>query len=308
MLGLVREGRSRYRDTARSPAEGVERLTFGGVAVELLSREASTLRPSGEDGRFCLGPAAGPTLAVLHCAARVDRTLDIEPTAAPPNAVECRGDANHTSLVSSGLDLQLAPLGAGRYAASARVAATPDAGVKLLRAATTTVLRLEGGLALHAAAVEIAGRAVAFLGPSGAGKSTAVRLSAPLRCVAEDHVALVPTPGGWFLWAMPGGTPSGAAASSRIVMPLAGLARIRQGRGRVTLTPLSGSDALFAIREAVESDDCSVEAEVARLGAVDRLAREVEVAAIHTVPGEVLGPTLSRWLDATPGDRRGARP
>lgn len=62
------------------------------------------------------------------------------------------------------------------------------------------LLAVDGALVLHASAVEVDGKAVAFVGPSGAGKSSLaagyVRQGTPL--LADDFLLLHPTDGGYL--------------------------------------------------------------------------------------------------------------
>jgi hypothetical protein len=68
-----------------------------------------------------------------------------------------------------------------------------DAATYLLGPVLGLVLRLRGVMCLHASAVEIAGRAVAFVGDAGAGKSTTAAALARLGqgVISDDIVAVI---------------------------------------------------------------------------------------------------------------------
>lgn len=280
---------ARTRAGSAVPGGGV-RIAFGGIGIALVSRDDCT--PSDpEDARYVLEPGAHDLVAEVTCTVAVDSTL---PTPPDRHGDILRSDPydDRTVLRGSACVAELTTLGAGRYAASARVAPGSRGLRALLRGLSSAVLEREGGATLHAAGVEVDGRAVVYLGPSGAGKSTAARLTEDATSFADDHVALVPAPRGWLAWGLPGGSPTGMTPSARITFPVAKILRVRHGRGAPFIEPLSRAAALFVVRGALESTDCSMDAETARLSAAARIAREIEVATIHTV----LGAPLTREL------------
>lgn len=284
MLGLgSREGRQGSRSGARAQGTTVERLLFGGVHLEILSGHGASCSPGADDRRFAVAPGTASTVAEVACSVCADPTLG---RALGPDGNVLgwsREVPGRLALASAGLRVEITALGGRRYAASARAEPGERGAHALLRGVAAAVLEREGGVTLHAAGVELDGRAIVYLGPSGAGKSTAARLTDGGRSFADDHVALVPTESGWMAWGLPGGSPNRMPASAGVVFPIAALLRVRRGRASPRVERLSGTAALFAVREAVESGDCSPEAEAARLSTAARIAREVEVGTIHTV-------------------------
>ncbi len=71
----------------------------------------------------------------------------------------------------------------------------PTGLVTTLRTALSARLPLEGGLLVHAAALERRGRGFVLFGPSGIGKSTLAERS-PWRVLADELAAVLPRPGG----------------------------------------------------------------------------------------------------------------
>jgi hypothetical protein len=83
-------------------------------------------------------------------------------------------------------------------ASVARVRREGDAAAGLvttLRTALSARLPLEGGVLVHAAALERRGKCFLFFGPSGIGKSTLARRS-PWRVIADELAAVLPCRGG----------------------------------------------------------------------------------------------------------------
>jgi hypothetical protein len=219
----------------------------------------------------------------------------------------------------------LRQVGPRRYACAARIADGSGALTSLLNMVVAAIVQAEGGVVLHAAGIELDGRAVLFLGPSGAGKSTAATLTHGATMFAHDHVAVVVKPVAGerehaveregavesaLAWAygLPGGSPARMAQTSHAVLPLAGVFRVFQPAphaqdtsSRITRGELfGGARALFIVREAVESADVSLEGEQARLNAAAAIAaaRGVRVGALHTVLGESIAPLLRDLLEA----------
>jgi hypothetical protein len=193
-------------------------------------------------------------------------------------------------VVSRDLCAELEADGPGRYVASVRIPPLqpddsepqgPDAVVLGLSAA---ILEREGGLSLHAAAIELDGRAVLFVGPSGAGKSTAVRLARDCRSFASDRVNIAPDgAGGYVAWSLPGGSRVAVPESAHRRLPLAAILRVRQGHVAPRIAKLSAAQALFALRESMWLSDFSPTAEENRIDAATLLRARVQVGEIHTV-------------------------
>jgi hypothetical protein len=123
----------------------------------------------------------------------------------------------------------------GRRVWAAGLDSLPGEGSRfyLLGPVLTFLLRLRGVVCLHASAVAVDGRAVAFLGPERAGKSTTAAALATRGCpVLSDDVVALADRGGAFL-AQPGYPrlclrPGGPGALAAVGVPPA------------KLTPLSG--------------------------------------------------------------------
>lgn len=298
MLGLD-SGVTRIgaRAGARLPATVTRRFAFGGVGIELLSGRELAWPPEAENQRFMLPTGSIATIADVACAVSIDASL---PGLLPDQDIlRGRTDGGRMVLHAATVRADVFALGPRRYAASARIAPGPRGLRALLRVLSAAVLEREGGATLHAAGVEVDGRAVVYLGPSGAGKSTAARLSERARSFADDHVALVPTQAGWTAWGLPGGSPVHMPRSAGIAFPVAALWRVERGQGRPSAERLWGATALFAVRAAVECDFLP-ETEAMRLSIAARIAREVEVGVMHTVLGHSLTPELTRGRPALP--------
>jgi hypothetical protein len=282
-----------------------ERVTFGGIAFELLGTRAMRHDLEGADLRYLEPGAHRLAVADVLCSIQVG-----DPRPEPPersNAIRLSaGEVPGTARVwARTLEAELTRLGPGRYAASARIDDVPEALVGLLRALTSAVMHGEGGLMLHTAAIELGGRAVLFVGPSGAGKSTAAMLADGARCFAYDHVALVRRGSEVLAWGLPGGTPANMPLADGLVYPVAAVLRVQQGPrdSRPGLVSLSGARALFALRESVECADPTPGGEEVYLHAATTLYAQLEVGVIRTVLGRPHG-ALLRDLVARSGQAR----
>jgi hypothetical protein len=95
----------------------------------------------------------------------------------------------------------------------------------LIRAALAREVQARGGILVHAAALQVDGRAHLVPGRSGAGKSTlAARAGHPL---SDELAALLPGPRGWIVHATPWWTSRGGEA------PLAAMYTLAWGDPRV---------------------------------------------------------------------------
>lgn len=166
----------------------------------------------------------------------------------------------------------------------------------------SAIIQRRGGLNLHAAAIELGGRALLFLGPSGAGKSTAAALShAPV--FANDRVNVAPDDAGRFwVFSLPGGTPlPGARCSERRALPLTALMRVRQALRDETpsLRELKGAAGFFAVRAAACNGAIGLTAEDDLLQAIEGLCEHVRVSELHTVLDKPIAALLrTEWLRA----------
>jgi hypothetical protein len=256
------------------------------VVFDLLSSEP--LSASLDDVRGVSRGADARAIADVACGVHVDAAR--APDALPFTDIFFTSDATSgkTRVQAASFEAELSHLGARRYAAAAQVAPGSDALIGMLRGVCAAIVHREGGLLLHAAGLELDGKAVLLVGPSGAGKSTALRLTSAGRCFAYDHVAVVRAGGSWFAWGLPGGTAPGAHEAHATVYPLAAVLRVRKVTGRRAapgVQSLAGAQALFGLRESVECADRSAGAEDVYLHAVTELSSQVPSGAIETVLG-----------------------
>jgi hypothetical protein len=313
LLRLTSLGRERSAIGASSVARTrCERFAFGGVAFELLCEQGgSAAALSADELRFCVSGQNAKVIADVCCAVHEDPAFG-------ETAPALRGGAGFVSAQRSqdwvrfraadtvhgaiaieapGFAADLSPLGSTRYAAAVRLGSGPDGYAGLLRAVAAAVLHRHGGLVLHAAALELDGRAVLFVGPSGVGKSTAVALSDAGRCFAQDQVALVPSESGWFAWGLPGGTPARALLAPEAVYPLAAVLRVHQaGSGEPQLQRLAGAEALSAVRESIDWADESLAGERMYLRAATQLSSTIPIGAIGTVMRRSISASIRAFL------------
>jgi hypothetical protein len=288
-------------DLAR-PGQTLHRFVFGGVAFEVEAHEAVQWELWPEFERHTCEGDRYPVLARVRCIVRVDPSLPTTGT----NGIVVERDRDATDatvVIARGAHCELAADGRGRYTARVRIAPRrdddsepqgPDAVVLGLSAA---ILEREGGLSLHAAAIELEGRAVLFVGPSGAGKSTAAQLARGSRVFAFDRVNVVPDgAGGYAAWSLPGGASLAMAPSAHRRLPLGAILRVRQGRGAPRIERLSATRGIFALRESIWLTDSSPSAEEHRMDAAALLRGRVRVAEIHTVLGQPHTGLISQWM------------
>jgi hypothetical protein len=290
-------------DVAR-PGQTQHRFAFGGVAFEIEADEAVQWQLWPEFERHTCAVDRYPVLARVRSIVTVDPSLaDTGPNGI---GVERRGGAAETTVVAArGVQAELEADGPGRYLANVRIAPRrddesepqgPDAVVLGLSAA---ILEREGGLSLHAAAIELEGRAVLFVGPSGAGKSTAARLARGSRAFAFDRVNVVPDgAGGYAAWSLPGGAPLEIALSAHRRLPLGAILRVRQGRGAPHIDRLVATRGIFALRESIWLTDSSPAAEEHRIDAATLLRGRVRVAEVHTVLDQPHAGLIAQWMFA----------
>jgi len=163
--------------------------------------------------------------------------------------------------------------------------------------ASSAILLREGGLLVHAAAVELDGQAVLFVGPSGAGKTTASSQMRGCAWLSVDRVALVPGQGGWWVWRLPWGNLLGLTLnpSATIFLPLAGILRVRQA-SRVDIQSSSRLAATMLLRESLRTGSPSVADEAKLLQLADQLHQRHPVGNIDVSLGTDLVNTVRAWL------------
>jgi hypothetical protein len=283
------------------------RFAFGGVAFELEVGEGVDWQLWPEFARHTCASDRYPLVARVQCRVTVDPSLSGPGKPARGILVERRGESTEsTVLVAPGdVHAEFEADGPGRYIASVRISprrATdpmPQAPDAVLLGLSTAILEREGGVSLHAAAIELEGRAVVFIGPSGAGKSTAARLSSGSRLFAFDRVNIAPDGAGSYVaWSLPGGSPVAGPASSHRRLPLGAILRVRQGRGAPRIHELAAAQGIFALRESMWLTDLSPTAEEQRIDAATLLRGGVRVAEIHTVLDQSHTALLAQWMFA----------
>lgn len=297
------------------PGHTLHRFAFGGVAFEVEADDAVRWQLWPEFARHMCDANQFPVVARVHCTVSVDPNLGLVfaqggSVGSRRFTVERRGDAPETTVVvSRDLHAEVEAGGPGRYVASARVSprrsgeTMPQGPDAVLFGLSAALLEREGGLSLHAAAIELEGHAVLFVGPSGAGKSTAARLATGCRIFAFDRVNVAPDgAGGYTVWSLPGGNPAAVLASAHLRLPLAAILRVRQGQGAPRFEKLSAAKALFAVRESIWLSDFSPLAEEHRIDAAALLRARVRVAEIHTVLGHSHRVLLSQVVCAPDAD------
>lgn len=310
MLRLTWGGRERGA-APRPVAVRTQRrhFVFGGVAFELLAEYSGKQRAiPPESVSYCLPGQDPRAIADVVCVVHTDSSLSggqqslpaLAAAGMPDNTVTWRRRVPDDAfeLRGPGLEAWLECLGPRRYVLTARIAPGHTGMLTLLRGVSSAILHREGGLVLHAAAIELDGAGFLFVGPSGAGKSTAVQLTRGGRCFAFDHVAVLPAATGWLAWGLPGGSAVDAPSADGVVYPLAAVMRVRQAPAgsEPRITPLDGAGALFALRESVECADDSREAEDVYLRSAMELSSRIPVATIATVLGRSATPALREWI------------
>lgn len=223
-----------------------------------------------------------PLVAHLRCDIHRDPSLPTEDVTAI--SITRESDVALVTAIAMRAALRRRPLLQDGFTAEARIANAQPADAVVLGLAAA-VIEWQGGLHLHAAALELDGRAVLFVGPSGAGKSTAVTLATGGSVLSCDRVSVFARGGEYWVWSQPGGTPNGSPRTRRRALPLAAILRVRHGRGRPRLERLRGVRGAFVLRESVDVGCGSHAAEERRMLAVLELAAAVPIGEIHSVLG-----------------------
>jgi hypothetical protein len=279
-------------------------FAFSGIAFEVLADPRARFQLPDTYLEHLDDGGHGPVLAKVICSACSDPARQAAARVGDERALTFRHSGPHTQILSSIMLAEISEVGLGKYAAAARIAPNSSSASALVFGMASAIVQRHGGLNLHAAAIELDGRAVLFLGPSGAGKSTAAGLSgAPV--FANDRVCVAPDDAGQF-WAfsLPGGEPvAGASRSERRALPLAGCFRVRQAPQGATpaLRVSSGVSGLFALREAASSGDCGPTAENDLLQSIQRLCEQVPTFELHTVLDVPIAALLRAGLQAAGG-------
>lgn len=271
-------------------------FVFGGVAFEMCPAPGLSWSVGNEHRLFGGAYATSPVAGRVHCV--VSPAPELEITVADGFTREIRwewtGDVAHVTTARARAELRR--LGPGCYAASALVVPSESGCSALVTALTGAVVSREGGLVLHAAGVEIDGRASLFIGPSGAGKTTAANHCQGARWMARDRAVVYPTPLGWYAAGVVGGdaTELMLPRAAGRVFPLGTVSRIRQATERVTLREATPIEAVRYIRESLQAKRASEDEEAARLQAILSFHDRVPLTVLETRLGEPLVSVLRR--------------
>jgi hypothetical protein len=267
-------------EARRAPEHDPTCFVLGGVAFEICPAPGLDWSVGEEHrlfvGPYSISPVAGEVRCVVSPAPELERDCD--------RAIRWEWDGELAHVETGRVRAELRRLSAGHYAATAMVVPNEAGCSSLVTALSAAIASREGGLVLHAAGVEIDGRAVLFLGPSGAGKTTAANHSLGARWIARDRAAIYPTPLGWYAAGMPGGDPIELVRAPGRVFPLAGLYRIRKANA-AELTPLAGAPAVRHLRESLQSASGNVRDEHELLDRAHRVTKEVRIGELRTALG-----------------------
>ena len=268
-------------------------FVFGGVAFEMCPAPGLVWSVDDKHRLFGGAYATSPVAGRVHCTVSPAPELEAAGVAREIHW-EWSGDVAH--VTTARVRAELRRLGPGCYVASALVVPN-DAGCSgLITALTAAVVSREGGLVLHAAGVEIDGRASLFIGPSGAGKTTAANHCQGARWMACDRAVVYPTPLGWYAAGVVGGdaTELMLPRAAGRVFPLGAVSRIRQATERVTLREATPIEAVRYIRESLQAKRASEEEEAARLQAIVSFHERMPLTVLETRLGESLISVLRR--------------
>ena len=267
-------------------------FVFGGVAFEMCPAPGLSWSVGSEHRLFGGAYATSPVAGRVHCV--VSPAPELEVTVADGFTREIRwewtGDVAHVTTARARAELRR--LGPGCYAASALVVPSESGCSALVTALTAAVVSREGGLVLHAAGVEIDGRASLFIGPSGAGKTTAANHCQGARWMARDRAAVYPTPLGWYAAGMAGGDPIELPRAAGRVFPLASVSRIQRAAERVALREATTTEAVRYLRESLQTSQAGPEEEAARLDTILAFHAGSPLTVLETRLGEPLVSTL----------------
>lgn len=273
------------------PALEPVRFAYAGVSFEILS----DFGPFEMGGDHLLFAQPEPGIAPIHvlCAVTADPSLE---DGGESRDVRWQWDGGRGSVRISRATAEIRRFVPGSYAVSARVVPDANGCAALVTALAGAAINREGGLVLHASAIELDGRAVLFIGPSGAGKTTAANHTPGARWLARDRAAVVPGGGGYLAFPMAGGDEIDLPRSDRAGVPVAAILRVRRGRDAIAIEELSALAAVRDVRESVQSGSATAEEEERRLDAIVALASRVPVASIYTKLHTPLTEPLSEWL------------
>ncbi|MCC6876500.1 MAG: hypothetical protein IT378_19510 [Sandaracinaceae bacterium] len=263
------------------------RLCFAGVAFDVTPAPSAGWALDDEHRNASATFDASPVVGLVRCAVAA---ADVP---CGEREVRWAWDGDLASVSTSRVRGEVRRLRPGHYAASMLVAPGAAGSSSALTALAALIVQREGGLVLHAAGVELEGRAVLFIGPSGAGKTTASHLCPGARWLCRDRAAVYPTSRGWWVAPMCGGDAIDLPRSSAASLPVGAILRVRRD-GTTAISRTERWAALRDLRESIQSGDAG--GGQLELDAALRLIDEAPLGRASTVLGEPLTPALRAWL------------
>ena len=262
-------------------------FVFGGVAFDVQAGPGVQWALTDEHRLFTSGYLQEPVFARVHLAVTASTELGFE----QHREVVGAWDGDVAMVRTSRARAEIRDLGTS-FVATARVAPDANGCSNLCTAVLALIAERRGGVILHATGVDLDGEGVLFIGPSGAGKTTAANHCASGRWFARDRAIVFPVGPAWFSSALPGGGDCALARSSRSVLRLRAIYRVRQAVGAPRVEEVALGDRLAVLRECQQATMATVPGERARIDALLHLASTLEVASIRTVLGAPLEAAL----------------
>jgi hypothetical protein len=240
-----------------------------------------------------------PALARAECELEASADLPLPRRGGQPIQWAWQALGQRGQTRTRDLQIGLERLGPREFRLRARVPRDVGALTSLLNAVAPPLLHALGGTVLHAASVELVGRALAFVGPSGAGKSTACRHVAGARSFTLDRLAVAPGVMGWVACPLPGGKgwEEAGERSGHSLLPLAAVLRVMHSESGPRIEPCPRHRGVAILRQAAFHGDRSPAAELALLEALEGLAARVPVGTLGFALGDELAPAIECFIE-----------
>lgn len=240
-----------------------------------------------------------PALACAECELEASADLPLPRRSGQPIQWSWQEPGQQGHASTHDLQIGLERLGPRQFRVRARVTEDVGALTSLLSAVAPPLLHALGGTVLHAASVELGGRAIAFVGPSGAGKSTACRHVAGAYSFTLDRLAVAPASSGWVACPLPGGKgwEDAVERSGHSLMPLAAVLRVMHSESGPQIGSCPRHRGVAILRQAAFHGDRSPAAELQLLEALEGLAARVPVGTLRFALGDELGPAIERFIE-----------
>lgn len=285
--GLAVDALARVEEEEAAPEIDPTCFVFGGVAWEICPSPGVAWSVGAEHRLFTGAWASSPVAGQVHCV--VSSAPELSEHVTREITWEWSGDV---ARVETGrVRAELRRLSPGKYAATAFVVPNEAGCSALVTALTAAVVHREGGFVLHAAGVEIDGRAVLFIGPSGAGKTTAANHCEGARWFARDRAVLYRTPLGWYAAGMAGGDPIALPRTSAPLLPLGAVYRVQRGSA-IAVREVLPARALRHLRESIQASRGDTFEEERLVERAMAFIDAVGVRELVTVLGAELTPLL----------------